>query len=75
MREAFEQVKTILSSSPGLALLIDDGHYLVDTYTSEVALAGILHQEQPWGDDKKFRPIAYGIKAMSPEQQKYGAPK
>ena len=30
-REAFENTKIILSSSPVLALPVDDGHYLVDT--------------------------------------------
>ena len=65
----------ILSSSPVLALPIDDGHYLVDTDASEVSLAGILNPEQPWGIGREYRLIAYGSKVMSPEPQTYGAPK
>ena len=72
---AFHKMKHILCSSPILALAIDDAPYFVDTDASEVAIAGILQQEQPWGDGLKNRPIAYGSKAMSLEQQKYGAPK
>ena len=68
-------MKTILCSSPVLALPIDDAPFLVDTDASEVAVAGILQQQQPWGDGFKDRPIAYSSKAMSPEQQKYGAPR
>ena len=47
---AFHQMKNILCSSPVLALPIDDVPYFVDTDASEVAIAGILKQEQPWGD-------------------------
>ena len=50
---------------------IDDGHYYIDTDASEVAIAGFLHQEQPWDTALTYRSIAYGSKAMSPEQQKY----
>ena len=42
-KEAFEEMKRILSSSPVLAIPRDDGHYLVDTDASKVALVGILH--------------------------------
>ena len=73
-REAFQKMKKILTSSPVLALPIDDGRYLVDTNASEVAVAGVLQQEQPWGKGREYRPITYGSKAMSPEQQKYGTP-
>ena len=45
--ENFVKLKGMLSSSPVLALPVDDGHYLVDTDASEVALALMLHQEPP----------------------------
>ena len=28
---------------------------------------------QPWGAGLRYQPIAYGSKAMSPEQKKHGA--
>ena len=68
-------MRNLLCSSPVLALSIPDAPYLVDTDASEVAIAGILQQEQPWGEGLKNRPIAYGSKTMPPEQQKYGAPR
>ena len=68
---AFERMKTILCSPPVMALPIDDAPFLVDIDALEVAVAGILQQRQPWGDGFKDRHIAYGSKAMLPEQQKY----
>ena len=44
--EAFEEMKSILSSSPMIELPVDDGRFMVDTDVSAVALAGILYQEQ-----------------------------
>ena len=67
-------MKEIISSSPVLALPRDYGRYLVDTGASEVALAGILQQEQSWGNGKEYGPIAY-CGRLSPELQKYSAPK
>ena len=64
--DAFQKTKNTLCSSPVLALPIDDGRYHVDTDASEVALAGILHQEQSWRGSLHLQPIAYGSKAMSP---------
>ena len=41
---AFDKMKSVLCSSPVLALAFDDVPYLVDTDASEVAVAGILQQ-------------------------------
>ena len=44
---AFHTMKHTLCLSPILVLLIDDAPFFVDTHASEVAIAGILEQEQP----------------------------
>ena len=49
--------------------------YVLDTDASVVAISGILHQEQEWNGKTVLRPIAYGSKALSDTEMKYGAPK
>ena len=41
----------------------------------EVAVTGILHQEQEWNGKTVLRPIAYGSKVLSDTEMKYRAPK
>ena len=45
----------------------------MDTDASEVAISGILNQEQEVDGKLKIRPIAYGSKMLSSTERKYGA--
>ena len=47
----------------------------METDASEVAIAGILHQEREWNGRKVLRPICYGSKVLNEAEQRYGAPK
>ena len=49
--------------------------YVLDTDASEVAISGILHQEQEWNGKTILRPIACGSNVLSDTEKKYGAPK
>ena len=53
----FHKMKKLICSSPVRALPVDRLYY-VDTDASEVAIAGILHQEQPWADGLKNGSLA-----------------
>ena len=49
--------------------------FVLDKDASEVAISGILNQEQEWNERMVLRPIAYGSKVRSDTEMKYGAPK
>ena len=51
----------------------EKGMYVLDTDASVVAISGNLHQEQEWNGKTVLRPIAYGSKALSDTEMKYGA--
>ena len=72
---AFELTKKRLCSAPVLALPRQEGTFILDTDASDVAISGILHQEQEVDSKLKIRPIAYGSKMLSSTERKYGAPK
>ena len=72
---AFDCLKEELSSEPVLALPDEEGMFYLDPDASEVAIAGILHQEQEWNGKKVLRPICYGSKVLNEAEQRYGAPK
>ncbi len=73
--KAFELTKEKLCSAPVLALPRQDGTFILDTDASDVAISGILHQEQEVDGKIKIRPIAYGSKMLSATERKYGAVK
>ncbi len=56
----FELTKERLCSAPVLALPRQEGTFILDTDASDVAISGILHQEQEVDGKLKVRPIAYG---------------
>ncbi len=58
-----------------LALPRQEGTFILDTDASDVAISGILHQEQEVDGKVKIRPIAYGSKMLSATERKYGAAK
>ena len=58
-----------------LGLADNEGTFYLDTDASEVAISGILHQEQEWKGRKILRPIYYGSRVLNTAEQKYGAPK
>lgn len=72
---AFEELRDKLVNAPILGLPLETGRYFLDTDASEVALAGILHQEQIIDGKLKKVVIAYGSYALSTTERRYGAPK
>ena len=74
-QSSFENVKRELCKAPDLGMPTEKGMYILDTDASVVAVSGILRNEQEWNGQTVPRPIAYGSKAMSDTEKKYGAPK
>ena len=72
---SFENIKRELCEAPVLGMPTEKGMFVLDTDASVVAISGILHQEQEWNGRTVLRPIAYGSKALSDTEMKYGAPK
>ena len=74
-QQAFEQLLGELTSSPIVAVSQDEGLFVLDTDASDIAIAGILQQEQLVGDKKKLCVIAYGNRTLRSHERFYGAPK
>ena len=72
-QQAFELLKKVLCAEPVLGLADNEGTFYLDTDASEVAISGILHQEQKWKGRKILRPIYYGSRVLNTAEQKYGA--
>ncbi len=78
---AFEELKRCMTTTPVLALPSNEGHYVLDTDASEVAIAGILHQTTPLADDctdydrSKLRVIAYASRKLDKAERGYPAGK
>ena len=66
-QEAFETLKTKLTSEPILALPKDEGMYILDTDASDFALGCVLSQVQ----DDTERVIAFGSRTLSRSELKY----
>ena len=49
--------------------------YVLDADALEIAISGILHQEQEWNGRVVLRPIAYVSKVLSDTVMKYVTPK
>ena len=72
-QQAFELLKKELCAESVLGLADNEGTFYLDTDASEVAISGILHQEQEWKGRKILRPIYYGSRVLNTAEQKYGA--
>ncbi len=70
---AFELTKKRLCIAPVLALPRQEGTINLDTDASDVAISGVLHQEQEVDGKLKIRPISYGSEMLSSTDKKYGA--
>jgi len=55
-RDAFEELKRRLTSTPILALPRSTGAYVLDTHASDYQVGCVLTQEQP---DKTYKPVGY----------------
>ena len=66
-QEAFEKLKTYLTTAPILAHPTAQDTFILDTDASNVAIGAVLSQKQ--GDQEKV--IAYGSKALSKEERNY----
>ena len=67
-QEAFESLKTSLTSDEVMAYYNPSAETVVIVDGSPVGVGAILTQKQ---DDASFRPVAYGSKALTPTQSKY----
>ena len=74
-QKAFNEIKKALIEATALAQPDSEGEFVLDTDTSAVAIAGILHQWQGPPGDRRLKPIVYGSKKLTTTQAKYGAPK
>ena len=63
----FNYLKTVLSSSPLLALTNNTDDVILDTDASDVALKEELNQVQEGQENV----VAYGSFALTPEQRRY----
>ena len=67
-RQAFQQVKDALVSSPVLALFDPNHETVVSADASSYGLGAVLLQRQPSGE---LKPVAYISRSMSPTEQRY----
>ena len=72
---AFNAIKTALTTEPVLALPNEDGDFILDTDASAVAIAGILHQRQVVRGQEKLVVINYGSRGLRNSERNYGAAK
>ena len=71
----FDSVKQALAETDALAAPNEEGRFVLDTDSSAVAIAGILHQEQKHNWKTILRSIVYGSKSLTRTQLNYAAPK
>ena len=67
--EAFQQLKTLLTTAPVLAYPHFDRDFLLETDASGVGLGAVLSQCQ---DDGSIRPIAFASRTLQPHERRYG---
>ena len=65
--EAFETLKTIMTSPPVLAYRNAKDQFILDTDASDLAIGAVLSQVQ----DGKERPISFASKALNSKQKQY----
>ncbi len=75
LSKCFTEVRVALVSAKLLHQPNEDGHYILDTDASEMAIAGILCQQQTVDGEVKECPIAFGSKSLSETEMRYIAPK
>ncbi|KAL7281156.1 hypothetical protein ACG7TL_004464 [Trametes sanguinea] len=66
-QDAFERLKTAITSAPVLAIPNDDDPFRVQCDASDYAIGAELSQKQ----DGKWRPIAFLSKALTPAERNY----
>ena len=59
---AFENTKRVLCEAPVLGIPTEKGIYVLDTDASEVAISGILHQEQKWNGRAVSVPLHMAVR-------------
>ena len=67
-KQAFGEVKSILSSSEVLALYSPERETMVSADASSYGLGAVNQQKRP---DGHFRPISYISRALTPTEQRY----
>jgi transposase InsO family protein len=67
--EAFEALKKCLTSTPILAMPVDNGRYTLDTDASAESIGAVLQQEQ----EGEMRVIAYASRMLSGPERNYCA--
>ena len=72
-QESFDSVKHALAEATALATPDAEGRFVLDTDTSAVTIAGILHQEQEYNGKTILRRVVYGSKSLTRTQLNYGA--
>ena len=65
--EAFEKLKTCLTTAPVLALPTDDDRYVLDTDASDVGLGAVLSKVTDEGE----KPIAFGSRLCNGAERNY----
>ena len=65
--EAFQQLKTLLTTSPILAMPLDVGRFILDTDACDVSIGAVLSQEQNGVE----RVIAYSSRSLSKPERNY----
>ena len=68
-KEAFRQLKTLLTTAPVLAYPHFDRDFLLETDASGVGLGAVLSQCQ---DDGSIRPMAFASRTLQPHERRYG---
>jgi len=66
--DAFNNIRSCVSSAPILAMPNDDGKYRVEADSSDYATGAILSQEQAHG---KWKPVAFLSKTLSETERNY----
>src|SRR5258705_4029711 len=67
-KRAFEQLKTVICSTPILVFPDPDRAYLVEADSSGYATGAVLSQMR---DDRKWHPVAFISKSLSPPERNY----
>jgi hypothetical protein len=67
-QQSFDGLKTVLTMSPVLALLRDEGKFCLETDVSDVTTRAVLLQEQ---EDGVYKPLGFSSKLLGETEQWY----